>query len=191
MKTLLISFSGRKEPGNCSKILDYLNSFLTEKNADVTKLEMVNLQISPCFGCKYECFDTILSCPMEDDLQEVYAKIMDSDLVIMAIPVYSAAPPAIYFAWRERSQGIFKTYEAYEAYKKVKKGYIIIGNEDAGGRDAIDLISKEDNNIKEGENLLLLQNHKYGLNSIKGELLKKSEVKLDLQKFLLKLLASL
>jgi hypothetical protein len=59
----------------------------------------------------------------------------------MIIPVYSAAPPALYFAWRERSQSIFLTEEICQKFDRVKKAFIIIGNKDAGADGAVTIIN--------------------------------------------------
>ncbi|SHH48170.1 Multimeric flavodoxin WrbA [Caloranaerobacter azorensis DSM 13643] len=183
MNVLLISFSGRKSDGNCSKILDFISRYLQKRNINVSKIRMVDLDIRPCVDCEYECFNSSPKCPKDDDIYFVYESIMKSDYTIMVIPVYSAAPPALYFAWRERSQIIFQTEEIYKRYEKVKKAYIVIGNEEAGGNDVVNIIKNYHINTQKNVNILLLQSSKYGQRSIEGNLINVPQVQLDLTDF--------
>ena len=174
MKIGLISFSGRKGDGNCSSIARYIENFLETKQHDISLMYVIDLKINPCLGCSYECVKAS-SCPIEDDVTTIYEFIMTNELVIFIVPVYSAAPPATYFAWRERSQGIFESEEKYQVYKQVKKLFLVVGNADAGGEDAINIIkSGEDSSDLD---VILLESHKYNISSISGRLIEVPEVK--------------
>ncbi len=172
MKIGLFNFSGRYSPGNCSKIINYIDNKCKKKGVITSHLNITNLNIQPCCRCNYECFTS--TCPLNDDLETAYKFIIENDIVVFVLPVYSSAPPATYFAWRERSQAFFSIGEFYELYNNVQKAYIIIGNADAGGENVIRIIEEYDDSQK--AKFLLLQNHKYGLNSISGKLIEVDEV---------------
>lgn len=174
MKIGLISFSGRKGNGNCSAIAQYIENTLRFAANETFLLHIKDLHIQPCLGCSYECYKTH-NCPIDDDVSMVYKFVARNDLVIFIVPVYSAAPPATYFAWRERSQGVFISDEAYQIYKQVKKLYVVIGNADAGGNDAINIIRSGDDTPE--IDFVFLESHKYGLNSIEGRLIDVPEVR--------------
>ncbi len=180
-KAIILSFSGRKDSGNCEKIsnfiIDELNNRIISK-----KLELKSLKIEPCVGCNYECFIPQKGCPKNDHINMIYSSIIESDICIFVIPVYSGAPPALYFAWRERSQGVFTNEKLYEEYRKVKKFFIIIGNENAGAREAIKIVQDEEGNYKAP--VLLIQSHKYNKSSIAGNLIQCEEVKIEIREFL-------
>lgn len=183
MKILLLSFSGRNGEGNCSKIMDFVqNMFEQNYQYQVEKIAIKDLVVKPCMNCNYECFNSELNCPIEDDVKEIYTKITESDITIMIVPVYSAAPPSVYFSWRERAQGIFTSDKIYSKYSKVKKAFIVIGNENAGANDTINILLKEE--TKENPNTLLLQSRKYGQRSTAGRLIECSKVREEIEGFI-------
>ena len=184
MNILVISFSGRKGAGNCSKISDFIQEHLHGHSVNVSSIRMADLDIESCTDCNYECFDSLQKCPKVDDLNAVYERIMESDATIMIIPVYSAAPPALYFAWRERSQSIFLTEEICQKFDRVKKAFIIIGNKDAGADGAVTIIEKYHANAEKDIGILLLQSREYGQKSVEGRLINVHQVQMQLKRFL-------
>ncbi len=181
MSVLLISFSGREEPGNCVGVLEYISDRLDEDEVDNSLIEITDYEIQSCYHCSYECFSS--RCPKNDDVVELYEEIMKYDSVIFAVPVYSGAPCSKYFAFRERSQCVFDG-KSYERYKDVDKNYIIVGNEEAGGGDAVNIVEMLEDDLDE---IFLLQSHKYGENSISGNIIELEDVREDLDKFLLRI----
>ncbi|MGM0406188.1 MAG: hypothetical protein ACQEQM_08615 [Thermoplasmatota archaeon] len=103
----------------------------------------------------------------------------------MSLPVYSGTPCSKYFAFRERSQSVFHDSELYERFENVSKYYIVIGNEEAGGKETVKLISSD---LTKHEDIILLQSHKYDQNSISGSLIQLKEVKEKLKAFAVKAL---
>ncbi len=184
MNALIISFSGRKETGNCSKIVTYACDYLSSYDINVSSLAMKDLNIKPCSGCRYECFESIPSCPHNDDLYPVYDSIMKTDVTLMVIPVYSSAPPALYFSWRERSQSVFLDEATYEKYSKVKKAFIIVGNKKSGASQAINIIESYHENIVADRDILLLQSNNYGQKAVLGKLIDVPQVQEELKGFL-------
>jgi multimeric flavodoxin WrbA len=100
MKILGIAFSAR-EDGNCLKCVKYC---LDKFKEDGFKTEVINayeLTITPCSHCRYECFANN-QCPIEDDVDEIYKKCDESDILIFAIPTYGGHLSSLYFAFAER-----------------------------------------------------------------------------------------
>jgi multimeric flavodoxin WrbA len=58
----------------------------------------------------------------------------EADVIILAIPTYGGKPAALYSAFTERAQGIFKGYEEFKntILNKII-ALIVIGNVPAGG----------------------------------------------------------
>lgn len=176
MKVTLISYSGRKSPGNCQKITNYIKDLL--RRHEITRININDLKVQGCSGCDYECFNR-LSCPHEDDVKDLYSLMAESDLVINLVPVYSAAPPSKYFMVRERAQAL----SALESQlKQVKKLHIIIGNMSAGGKMCRDIILSEDQ-VNSGD-LLILESTKYKQRSTLGDLIRLTPVQNDIKSFL-------
>ena len=164
--TSILSFSGRQGEGNCSSIAEYIRSELTGKSKTIAH-RLVEMNIRPCAKCRYECFGADTKCPINDDVRTIYNTLFESHAIVFIIPVYSGAPSALYFSFRERAQGIF-TDELYDRYSTIPKHIIIIGNNNAGADNAVRFIESEENNIKQ---LILLQSHDYGLKSTDRNLL--------------------
>lgn len=54
--------------------------------ADVIKVGEVN--VKPCMGCNM-CFeDNEMACVQKDDMQDVYARMKNADMLVVASPVY-------------------------------------------------------------------------------------------------------
>lgn len=159
----------------------YISDRLDEYDVDNSLIKITDYEVQSCCDCNYECFDS--RCSKNDDVVELYEEIMEHDSVIFAVPVYSGDPCSKYFAFRERSQYVFD-YNSYEIYKDVNKNYIIVGNEEAGGKYAVDIVKKVEGDLGE---IFLLQSHEYGESSISGCLIELEEVREDLDKFLLRI----
>ncbi len=185
MKALLISFSGRNGSGNCLGTLKIVGDILEEEGVEVNLIDILDHDIRSCFGCDYQCFDPEDKCPVDDDVEEIYREIVDHDMIFMDIPVYSGAPCSNYFTLRERSQSVFYDPEFYDRYERVSKYFIIIGNEEAGGKESVELISAD---LKDHEDLILLQSHNYSQSSISGRLAENDDVKKRLRCFVEKAL---
>ena len=89
MKTCILMGSPRKN-GNTSQLL---TSFITELEKHGGKQETIWLydkKIEPCHACR-ACQTNweIFGCPYEDDVQEIFDSIMNSDLILVATPIYS------------------------------------------------------------------------------------------------------
>lgn len=181
MKVCLMSFSGREHPGNCYKVLQYIGEVLQNREITISLLSIADYKINGCSHCSYEC---ILSekrqCRYRDDVAFLYETIAGHDMAIMAVPVYSGAPCSRFFAFNERSQSVFDDSGLYERYTRAKKNYVVVGNEEAGGLGAVQMISVIEENIGQ---ILLLQSHRYGLDSLSGKLTEVSEVKSSLRMF--------
>jgi len=128
MKIAIINFSGRRG-GNCHDIAEFISVKHVQNN--VTLLNMCDMDVNPCGKCGYECFSRDKTCPYAaDDVAAIYAAVSSSDAAFYVVPNYSDYPCAYFFAFKERSQGIF-TYQApelYEKYLRVSKKFVVVSN---------------------------------------------------------------
>jgi multimeric flavodoxin WrbA len=66
-----------------------LNSFLKNMDKDkfeITKIFLKDMDISPCTGCDY-C-GHVVGCVQKDEMDKVYEKFDNSDIIILAAPLY-------------------------------------------------------------------------------------------------------
>jgi multimeric flavodoxin WrbA len=95
MKFLILMGSPRHN-GNTHELL---KPFMEELILNNIKHELVWLydkSIKPCIACRSCQKDwTIFGCPIKDDVQEIFDKIIESDAIILATPIYSwfCTPP--------------------------------------------------------------------------------------------------
>ena len=85
MKILGIMGSPRKQ-GNTDLLLDETLRGARSQGAEVEKLIVSELEISPCreiYGCLRDG-----NCVIDDDMQQVYVKLLEADHIILASPMF-------------------------------------------------------------------------------------------------------
>jgi multimeric flavodoxin WrbA len=85
MKILGLSFSPR-EQGNTELLLEKAFEGARQLGADTELYRVGGKNISPCDGCG-SCFKTA-ECHIQDDMQELYKKMLEADGIIFGTPVY-------------------------------------------------------------------------------------------------------
>ncbi|XHH07736.1 MAG: flavodoxin family protein [Candidatus Bathyarchaeia archaeon] len=63
------------------------NGYLTEK------VYLYPLDIKPCIDCK-ACKKGSLRCPVKDDMQQLYPKLEETDVIVFGTPLYWYGPSA-------------------------------------------------------------------------------------------------
>jgi len=92
MKVVAINGSPKKSKGYTAQILDPLIKGMSNAKAEVTLLYTSKLKIKPCTG-EFHCwFKKPGECILNDDMQSVYKILIDSDILILATPVYIPLP---------------------------------------------------------------------------------------------------
>lgn len=92
MKAAIIIGSARKE-GNTEAQAQSIAESLSEEGFEVDIIRPSELQIQHCIGCN-KCVEDG-SCHLGDDMQVIYDAFDDSDLFILATPVYFSGPSSI------------------------------------------------------------------------------------------------
>ena len=85
VKVLGIYGSPRKG-GNTDTLLDEALKGAKEAGAKVESLRVCDFKINPCRGC-HECSKKGI-CVIKDEMQEIYPRLMEADIVILASPIY-------------------------------------------------------------------------------------------------------
>ncbi len=85
MKILAISCSPRKS-GNTVSIIEEVLRGAREKNADVELYSVSGKNLQPCDGC-WACANSG-KCHINDDMQELYEKIVVADGLVFGTPIY-------------------------------------------------------------------------------------------------------
>jgi len=85
MKILGISCSLRKGGNTETLMIETLNS-AREDGAQVELISLIGKDIKPCQGCM-ACQKTF-KCKINDDMQEIYPKLIEADGIILGTPVF-------------------------------------------------------------------------------------------------------
>lgn len=138
MNALGIAFSARRK-GNCLNCVEYVLTKLRDHGFETSIVNAYEYSITPCSHCNYECFARSLrgadeKCPIHDDVPQIYTKMKEADIIVLAVPTYSGKASGLYCAFTERAQGIIESYEEFKD-KILNKiiALIVIGNVPAGG----------------------------------------------------------
>ncbi|MBO4456619.1 MAG: flavodoxin family protein [Butyrivibrio sp.] len=86
MKKIFVLIGSRQKSGNTSGFAKSITEKLDEDKFTVEFAYPQDYNISPCAGCA-KCFIRA-KCVCSDDLEKLHAKILESDIFIIASPVY-------------------------------------------------------------------------------------------------------
>ena len=95
MKALILMGSPRKD-GNTAALLKPFREELTLGGAEVETIWLYDKEIQPCVACRCCQRDwTVFGCSRKDDGQEIFDKVLDSDFLVLATPIYAwyCTPP--------------------------------------------------------------------------------------------------
>ena len=83
MKVLAVC-GGLREESNTNKLV---RKIAETSGCDREIIELGKLEIKPCTGCS-ECMMNEGKCPIADDMQDLYGKLLDADGIILGSPTY-------------------------------------------------------------------------------------------------------
>jgi len=91
-KVLAINGSARMEKGYTRRLLNAFLEGMKEAGAEIELVYAKKLRIRPCLG-DFQCwFEKVGECIQADDMQDLYVKLRESDILVLAIPVYLVLP---------------------------------------------------------------------------------------------------
>ena len=108
-KVLCLSGSPRKRGNSeyCARTI-----FQSLKDHPKVRAELVRLvdhDIKPCNGCR-SCIKKG-HCVLKDGFEEVWQRVVASDMVVISAPIYWDSPPGVMKNFIDRSHGYFTTKE--------------------------------------------------------------------------------
>lgn len=87
-KQVLVILGSPRRTGNSSTLADRISRGAKYSGAEVETLFLQDLKISPCRACDTCQKHDSKGCATEDDMQEIYPKLIKADAWIIASPVY-------------------------------------------------------------------------------------------------------
>ncbi len=93
MKVIAINGSPHMDQGNTAMILNPFLEGMKEAGADVELFYTRTLKIEPCHG-DLSCWLKVPGkCALKDDMQMLYPKFIDADVIVWATPLYYLSVP--------------------------------------------------------------------------------------------------
>jgi len=130
IKVLGVFGSPRKE-GNTGLLLEEALKGAVQEGAQVERIHLADLHVLPCKEC-HGC-DRTGECVIQDDMQSIYSKLMEADIVFLASPIFFYGITAWAKALVDRSQAIWvrkyllKDPSLSKEVKKRKGFFISVG----------------------------------------------------------------
>ena len=134
MKTLILNGSPRKN-GDTSALI---GAFARNLQGEYRIIDCCSANIAPCIDCR-SCRQR-LSCPIIDEMQEIYAYLSECDNLILASPVHYA----------ELSSGLLKVASRFQIYSSalifrhenlplhIRHGAVLLAQGGSGGAERAD-----------------------------------------------------
>jgi len=92
MNILAINASYRGSRGVTAALVDRLLAGAAEAGAVTERVDLANLDLKHCIDCqRCQSADHFLRCVLHDDMDALYAKMRNADLIVFATPVYTFA----------------------------------------------------------------------------------------------------
>ena len=130
MKVLGISGSPRIK-GNTDILLDNVLKGAKSKGADTEKIILNKLRFSPCQECDDIKDDG--TCIVQDDMQEVYEKIREANVLVLASPIFFGSLSAQTKIMVDRFQCLWRVKYILKkdiGFKKIKGAFISVESSD-------------------------------------------------------------
>ena len=137
-RNVLILKGSPREKGNSAALADRLAAGAADAGLGVECINLGSLDIRPCDGCDL-CKERAEYCVIDDDMQALYPKLIDTDALVLASPIYWFTYSAQLKLCIDRWYGLWNNRSDFLRGKSV--GIILTYGDDAlylsGGINAI------------------------------------------------------
>lgn len=115
-----------RQGGNSEMLLDAALEGARSTGAEVEKVVLSKLHVQPCTACE-GCADGV-QCVLDDDMQPLYKKLEEADVIILASPVYFYGVTAQMKAFIDRAQLFYvRKFVLHYRSKKRKGAFLSVG----------------------------------------------------------------
>ena len=87
MKKVLILEGSARPNGNSCILSNEFARGAEEAGHSVEKIQISRKKLSGCLGCN-ACYRNGGTCVQKDDMEEIRAKMLDADIIVLASPIY-------------------------------------------------------------------------------------------------------
>ncbi len=116
-KKVLILMGSPRKKGNTAILCDGFTRGAEEAGNQVERIDIISKNVAGCFGCN-NCQRNGGTCVQKDDMTEIYEKIADADVIVLASPVY-------FYTWTAQLKTVLDRTYAMLSTMKNKEFYMI------------------------------------------------------------------
>jgi len=129
---ILALFGSPRKKGNSTLLANHIILGAESKGAVAESIYLNGLNIKPCQGC-YVCQEEgSKGCAIDDDMQDIYSKIIEADALIIASPVYWFTMSAQTKIFMDRCMAMYnENHEESQLYGKNIAIAMTYGDKDA------------------------------------------------------------
>ncbi|HHI04313.1 MAG TPA: flavodoxin family protein [Candidatus Woesearchaeota archaeon] len=134
MKVLAICGSPRK--GNTEFMLNKVLE--SAENVEKELILLRNLDIKPCTGCDI-CYNEGKPCPIEDDMKQLYEKLLKADIIVFGSPNYFKNVSGLMKNFIDRTNAIVEP----PRLKDKKAAIVCVGGQDLNNTQFCENVLRE------------------------------------------------
>jgi multimeric flavodoxin WrbA len=120
-------FGSPRRKGNTDLLLEETLKGAAAEGASVEEIRLGNCRITPCTEC-LSCFNDGV-CVIDDDMQDIYIRLLNADIVILASPIFFYGITGWAKAMVDRGQALwarkYKLHDPVLEKGRKKKGFFI------------------------------------------------------------------
>ena len=120
-------FGSPRRKGNTDLLLDQTLKGAAAEGASVEDIRLGNCRITPCTEC-LSCFNDGV-CVIDDDMQDIYVRLLNADIVILASPIFFYGITGWAKAMVDRCQALwarkYKLHDPALKTKRKRRGFFI------------------------------------------------------------------
>lgn len=87
-KRIVVLLGSPRKRGNSSKLAEHVSKGARSQGATVETYSLNDMNIKPCQACMKCQKEDSSGCAVKDDMQDLYPKLKEADVVVMASPIY-------------------------------------------------------------------------------------------------------
>ncbi len=140
MKSLLIFNGSPRKKGNTKVLCDLLTKTIEENGGKTEIISINTLNINPCRACEACMRNKDGMCVQDDDMRELYGKILDANGLIFAAPIYWFNYSAQLKLVIDRMYALFGM-KGNPLTGKIMAGILVYGGSDKHNSGAINAIN--------------------------------------------------
>ena len=115
MKKVVILEGSARRNGNSSILSDAFARGAEEAGCSVARINVAGKRISGCLGCN-ACYRNGGACIQKDDMEEIRAKMLEADIIVLASPIYFYSMTAQLKAVIDRTYAFYQQLEGKTFY---------------------------------------------------------------------------